>query len=643
MRLILSIAIAVLPLVTFGQIPFSLQDRAFVAKSSNLLPKLNAYWRFEELSGVRYASISANHLNPTNTPGVNTGSVGNAITMSSASSQYAGCAANSALAFGDSDFTISAWPYLTSKANQCAIVSKYQSTGNKREYLLYFDQTADRFRFLVSTNGTAAGSTIVSADNFGSPSLNTFYSVVATHNSVSNTLSIWVNTVGNQVTHTTGCTNAGAPFLVGALNPDSPTSFMNGRIDEVGIWSRALSLTDITNLATACTFPRFKNGIVASTPNGSTPVWGTNGLTGTYALASTVDTTAVLAPNGDTPTEGSLASHRYHHHAKIFSDSGVTFLAFSSGGTNEDADGQQVAMCYSTDKGVTWSAPSLVVASQGTFSGTGAYGVPGAKVTYPRSFYKYNGVIYLISAVDEFSAASARIGKTLLARQVNLDGTLGTLFRITPGAYTPPSGTINYDSNLGPPLLAYTEVYGPFGGSAPGEPASEFQGWVQQAGVDYAEPATTLFDNTGRSLVRYWRRVTTPNNKIYVSHSQDFGITWDSLAITSVPDSPSKTMTLKLSTGEYAVIGNPVDASVSRDPLYLAILNPWFTVTTVVAIRQGLSGTPTYAGTHKGGGAQYPDAVQNGNYLYVAYSTQKETVAFSRVLIPGLADNDNDT
>ena len=66
------------------------------------------------------------------------------------------------------------------------------------------------------------------------------------------------------------------------------------------------------------------------------------------------------------------------------------------------------------------------------------------------------------------------------------------------------------------------------------------------------------------------------------------------------------------------------------------------TITNVTSIRQGLTGTPTYSGTGKGGGAQYPDAVQVGNYLYVSYSMQKESIGFSRVLIPGLADDNSD-
>ncbi len=303
-------------------------------------------------------------------------------------------------------------------------------------------------------------------------------------------------------------------------------------------------------------------------------------------------------------------------------------------------------MCVSTNKGTNWNAPFLVVGSQSAWPSTGAAYEEGARITYPRNFQEYGGKIYIIASIDGTHgvtfASLTNLGLALVACEINASGTVGSLFRISTPAYSPPSGTISYDATLGPPLLAYSQVFGTHGGSGPSQPAVEWATWATENSISYVEPGTFYLDSEHLRLFRFWRRITTPDSRVYNSKSFDGGNSWTAILKTNIPDSPGVTTGVLLSDGRIAVVGNPVDGATVRDPLYLAIFSHDGTTNLVTAIRQGVTGTPTYAGTFKGGGASYPDAVQVGNYLYVGYSLQKETMGFSRVVIPGLADNNND-
>ncbi len=615
-------------------------DPSRAAKSSQLLYKLSAYWRFEEASGVRFNSAGSDLLFPTNAPTTVSGIIGNGANMVSASSQYFLSPSSSSLAFGDQDFSISAWVKLATKTAQYSVLSKYESSGNARSYLLYYNQTTDRFTILVSTNGTQVEQ--LAATTFGNISTNTWYNVVVVQDSAANTLAISVNGAQNTTNHQAGVLSNNVAFLVGALVPSSPASLMNGVVDEIGIWKRTLSLVEITNLyhgGLGVTFPGFYRPLLAMLD------WSTNALTGTYTLATTQDR-VVLVPNGAAPVEGTIATHRYHHHSKIWNQLGITYIAFSSGATNEDASGQQTVMCISTNKGTNWNAPFMVLGSQTAFPSTGASYEEAARITYPRNFQEYGGKVYVVAAIDETHGAVlaglTNLGLALVASEVNSNGLSGSLFRISTTAYTPPSGTINYDGILGPPLLAYSILYGSHGGSGPLQPAVAWSVFITQNGINFAEPGTFPFEASGTKLFRIWRRVTTPDNRLYLASSDNAGDSFSYISRLGIPDSPGATFGLRITNGQFAVIGNPIDGAVNRDPLYLATFNSDGSITNLSAIRQGLSGNPTYAGSGKNGGAQYPGAVQVGNYLYVAYSIAKESIGFSRVLIPGLADNNND-
>lgn len=374
-------------------------------------------------------------------------------------------------------------------------------------------------------------------------------------------------------------------------------------------------------------------------------------LTGPYASISVNYSNLVIAPNGSTPAEGDLLTHQYHHHTRIFWTAGVTFLAFASANTNEGDGGTQTAICISTNRGTNWTAPILIVPSQSKWDNAAI--VDGERITYPRDWETLNGTNYLIVASDRWTNGGRTHGDALMACPVFTNGTVGmTVLIATNGVYGSIDGKAvpDYDAIIGPPLLALSKLYGCWGGSQPGGgSASSWVGWLWNPSPDvtFVEPNIFSADGSTTNFFRIWR-VAGPASllsNVWQQYTIDAGANWSAPVQSGIPNSPSETTGLRLTDGRFVVVGNPryMDANFARDPLFLAVTDVRsLTFTNVYDIVQGIGATPVYPGWAKGGGASYCHAVQVGNYLYVSYSCQKERICFSRVLIPGLADNNND-
>lgn len=170
------------------------------------------------------------------------GKVENSAQFVRASNKYLSLADNAALSMGDIDFTIAAWVYLDSKTNQMAIVSKSVSTSQAaHEYYIDYNSGTDRFRFIVSDGTTIKTHT---ASNFGSPSLATWYLILAYHDSVNNQVGIQVsNTALNASAWTTGVQDSNGAFEIGRMF-SSNTYCFDGRIGPVHIWKRLLRIPE---------------------------------------------------------------------------------------------------------------------------------------------------------------------------------------------------------------------------------------------------------------------------------------------------------------------------------------------------------------------------------------------------------------
>lgn len=363
--------------------------------------------------------------------------------------------------------------------------------------------------------------------------------------------------------------------------------------------------------------------------------WGSIPLDGTYSFAPGLTNYAVDGPNGATATYSDLATLRYHHHTRVaVGSNGRVWVAYSGGLDSEDGSGQITEVRSSTDNWTTSTAQTIVTPSQSTPDDSHH---PDIRITYPRAFVKYNGDLYLVSAVDQktsYGGNTDEIGLALLAVKCNPDGTIGSPFLISAETYTPlatfPSYT--YDPTLGPPLFLQANLFGTWGGSCPFQAPSSWTGYTTNGGAVFVEPSTITVSQDGQRLYRLWRRVNgSPTNLMYYSFSANLGSTWSPVIATNLPNAPSETTILKLANGNIAVVGNNQGDGVWRDPLYLAIFDgKTGYIRSVNAVRQGLSGVPTYPNGQTGG-AQYPGIWEDNGTLYISYSIAKQQIGMTTI------------
>ncbi len=247
--------------------------------SAGLKAGLKAFWNMYEASGQRNDSIGTNHLSDNNTVtqdqtgptyyiedsdlrrnhctnpsfehdlanwvATNTAD-GKAAQFTLANSEYLSIVSNPSLQSGDVDLVIGGHFTLDTKAVDSTLISKWVTTGDKREYRLFFDQSEDRFRFEVSATGT---STVVNvdADTLGSPSVATKYFILAWHDKNTDTINIQVDdgTV-DSVAHTTGMTALGGAFELGA--EEAGTFPFDGNAVSVLVGKKILSAKEKTLL-----------------------------------------------------------------------------------------------------------------------------------------------------------------------------------------------------------------------------------------------------------------------------------------------------------------------------------------------------------------------------------------------------------
>ena len=221
-----------------------------VPLSAAVIDNLVAYWSLDEASGNAIDAATGNDLTETvGTIASTTGRVSTARDFEATETEYFAIADNADLSTGDIDFTIAAWVQLESKpATEMDIVSKFETSGNQREYRMRYFNTTDRLTWTVDSNGA----TPVTVSWGSAPSTATWYFVVAWHDSVNNVIGISVND-GTPVTsaHTVGVLNGTSPFHIGALGRAAATFYWDGLIDEVGLWKKVLTAAEITWLYNA--------------------------------------------------------------------------------------------------------------------------------------------------------------------------------------------------------------------------------------------------------------------------------------------------------------------------------------------------------------------------------------------------------
>lgn len=134
-------------------------------------------------------------------------------------------------------FTVAAWVYLDSKpVTSMAIAGKFDLLG-QAEFLLQWNVSSDRLTLITSNDGTTLQ---LAQAGIGSPSLATWYYVVAWYEGSSIYIQANNGAVSSVGGPAAGVFDSTSPFTIGAFGA-TPAQFWDGRLAHVGLWRRVLT------------------------------------------------------------------------------------------------------------------------------------------------------------------------------------------------------------------------------------------------------------------------------------------------------------------------------------------------------------------------------------------------------------------
>ncbi len=224
----------------------------------SLLTNTVGYWKFDEGSGTVTVDSTSNgnngSLSGAAIPTWSTSGIINDALSFNGTTAWVSVKDSSSLDFSGSAVSISAWVKQTDNNPNRPVISKrtsYSSTGIP--YELTIDGTNSiSWRVIGNSSNLNYGTELTT---------NTWYHVGATYDGT--TQIIWVNgtNVKSQSRSGTFTTNNHV-LMIGTDNESS--EWFKGTIDEIGLWSRALSSSEISSL--------YNNGVGLSYPFGPTNV-----------------------------------------------------------------------------------------------------------------------------------------------------------------------------------------------------------------------------------------------------------------------------------------------------------------------------------------------------------------------------------
>jgi hypothetical protein len=198
----------------------------------------------EEDTGNRNDSHSTNHLTDNASTAFRLGGiVGFAGYLPDTTYLYH--ATNAALETGDIDWTIAGWVALNKWTDYYTIISKYPTTANEREYVLYYYHDIDVLEFTVRKGDDSGYVAVDSTVPIAAADDSWFFYVIG-HDSVNNQIFISVNnetlvTAAN----TAGMHVGNGDFIVGG-NAANLSGNFEGWVDQIGFWKRVLTSDERT-------------------------------------------------------------------------------------------------------------------------------------------------------------------------------------------------------------------------------------------------------------------------------------------------------------------------------------------------------------------------------------------------------------
>lgn len=228
------------------------------AAASPLLTGLVSYWKLDEAGGQRNDSHGTNHLTDNNTVTQAAGKIGDAAQFTGANSEYLSVADNASLVW-TSAFSASFWIYRDSLSLDVAYISKW-NYPTVPEWVIQSaaaggSNTSDDMSIYLATSGVDNGTGCRMDFNNANQSATTWYHIVVIYDGSltgdANRLKVYQN--GVQLTLTVGSgavpaslQNSAAELRLGDFQ--GLNRYFTGRIDELGLWTRALTALEVAEL-----------------------------------------------------------------------------------------------------------------------------------------------------------------------------------------------------------------------------------------------------------------------------------------------------------------------------------------------------------------------------------------------------------
>lgn len=276
----------ILALLLFLTFLFS-QFPSRVLATSTLTTGITSFWKLEESSGTRVDDLGANNLGVSGSVGSATGKIGNAASFSSPN--YLTINDNASLKTGNTDFSVSAWVYLSSLAGVQSIIAKSGAPGSDSslsEYALYYFNNT----FTFATYGSGAPAAGYAAST-GSPSINTWYHLVGVHNYATNTNYLYVNAGTPASIVSVEHAETAASFQIGAFGGGFP---FGGRIDAAGFWRKALTSSEVTELYNSTSGIEYPFSSISTDATISAGTLASQALAGTFTGGATIGASSAL-------------------------------------------------------------------------------------------------------------------------------------------------------------------------------------------------------------------------------------------------------------------------------------------------------------------------------------------------------------
>jgi len=313
--------------------------------------------------------------------------------------------------------------------------------------------------------------------------------------------------------------------------------------------------------------------------------------------------------------------YKFCHHPNLVIYKNRLHAMWSNGIVGEDENGQRILSSYSGD-GVTWSEPTVLIEDPDGPDGRLACVAAGYHVDGDTLVAYYTAIVGKapIHADNLLYARTSPDGETWTEPRQIADGFFIERPRALPGGRLLMPGQFA-DSQ---PRLMYTDspdgITGWQDGKVPPTDAFQF-------------PEPNWFRRPDGSVVTLFR-TKNESDRLYAAASSDDGESWSEPLETNFLDSTARFSSGSLPDGSVYIISNP-GAHLVRIPLTIALSQDGVTFDRAFVIR-GEATTQRWEGLYKLAGWQYPTSLVWGDYLYVAYSINKEDVGVTRIALSKL-------